>query len=73
MGSSESKMSVASTPRVDPSQRPKAARVARLADPRSPSCAIDRTPVQVTLQACSLTTLTFITVSPVKVLNNLDA
>ncbi|KAG1947790.1 cell division cycle-associated protein 3 [Pimephales promelas] len=47
MGSSESKMSVASTPRVDPSQRPKAARVARLADPRSPSCAIDRTPVQV--------------------------
>ncbi|KAK7157539.1 hypothetical protein R3I93_008894 [Phoxinus phoxinus] len=47
MGSSESKMSVASTPRVDPSQRPKAARVARLADPRSPSCAIDRTPLQV--------------------------
>ncbi|XP_077065941.1 cell division cycle-associated protein 3 [Siphateles boraxobius] len=47
MGSSESKMSVSSTPRVDPSQRPKAARVARLADPRSPSCAIDRTPLQV--------------------------
>lgn len=53
MGSSESKMSVASTPRVDPSQRPKAARVARLADPRSPSCAIDRTPLQV--QTYSLT------------------
>ncbi|KAI2655358.1 cell division cycle-associated 3-like protein [Labeo rohita] len=47
MGASESKMSVASTPKVDPSQRPKAARVARLVDPRSPSCAIDRTPIQV--------------------------
>uniref|UniRef100_A0A8C2J603 Cell division cycle-associated protein 3-like n=1 Tax=Cyprinus carpio TaxID=7962 RepID=A0A8C2J603_CYPCA len=46
MGSSESKISVASTPKVDPSQRPRAARVARLADPRSPSCAIDRTPIQ---------------------------
>lgn len=58
MGASESKLSVASTPKVDPSQRPKAARVASLADPRSPSCAIDRTPIQVH----SLTTLTFITV-----------
>ncbi|ROI36429.1 Cell division cycle-associated protein 3 [Anabarilius grahami] len=47
MGASESKLSVASTPKVDPSQRPKAARVASLADPRSPSCAIDRTPIQV--------------------------
>ncbi|XP_073704006.1 cell division cycle-associated protein 3 [Garra rufa] len=47
MGTSESKMSVASTPKVDPSQRPKTARVARLADPRSPSSAIDRTPIQV--------------------------
>lgn len=49
MGASESKMTVASTPKVtlDPSQRPKAARVAKLADPRSPSCAIDRTPIQV--------------------------
>ncbi|XP_056331709.1 cell division cycle-associated protein 3 [Danio aesculapii] len=47
MGASESKMTVASTPKVDPNQRPKAARVAKLADPRSPSCAIDRTPIQV--------------------------
>ncbi|XP_067249482.1 cell division cycle-associated protein 3 [Chanodichthys erythropterus] len=47
MGASESKLSVASTPKVDLSQRPKAARVASLADPRSPSCAIDRTPIQV--------------------------
>ncbi|XP_059363627.1 uncharacterized protein LOC132102919 [Carassius carassius] len=47
MGASESKVSVASTPKVEPSQRPRAARVASLADPRSPSCAIDRTPIQV--------------------------
>ncbi|XP_067305029.1 cell division cycle-associated protein 3 [Pseudorasbora parva] len=47
MGTSESKMSVASTPKVDPSQWPKAARVAKLSDPRSPSGAIDRTPIQV--------------------------
>lgn len=66
MGSSESKMSVASTPQADPSQRPKAARVARLADPRSPSCAIDRTPLQVTYKHN-------VTVSPVKVLNDLVA
>lgn len=57
MGASESKLSVASTPKVDPSQRPKAARVASLADPRSPSCAIDRTPIQV--QIYGLTTLFF--------------
>ncbi|KAF4103347.1 cell division cycle-associated protein 3 [Onychostoma macrolepis] len=47
MGASESKLSVASTPKLEPSQRPRAARVARLSDPRSPSCAIDRTPIQV--------------------------
>ncbi|XP_016321971.1 uncharacterized protein LOC107673050 [Sinocyclocheilus anshuiensis] len=47
MGASESKMSVASTPKIDLSQRPKASRVSRLADPRSPSCVIDRTPIQV--------------------------
>ncbi|XP_026084476.1 cell division cycle-associated protein 3-like [Carassius auratus] len=47
MGASESKVSVASTPKVEPSQRPRARRVASLADPRSPSCAIDRTPIQV--------------------------
>ncbi|KAA0703145.1 hypothetical protein E1301_Tti010747 [Triplophysa tibetana] len=47
MGSSESKMSVASTPKPDPIQRLKAAHVARLGDPRSPSCDIDRTPIQV--------------------------
>ncbi|XP_052434544.1 cell division cycle-associated protein 3 [Carassius gibelio] len=47
MGASESKLSVASTPKLEPSQRPRAARVARLSDPRSPSCAVDRTPIQV--------------------------
>ncbi|XP_016085998.1 cell division cycle-associated protein 3 [Sinocyclocheilus grahami] len=47
MGAGESKLSVASTPKLEPSQRPRAARVARLSDPRSPSCAIDRTPIQV--------------------------
>ncbi|KAI7806395.1 cell division cycle-associated protein 3 [Triplophysa rosa] len=47
MGSSESKMSMASTPQPDPIQRLKAAHVARLADPRSPSCDLDRTPIQV--------------------------
>lgn len=54
MGTSESKMTVASTPKVDPSQRPKAARVAKLADPRSPSCAINRTPIQVGVTYSSL-------------------
>ncbi|TRY95161.1 hypothetical protein DNTS_034676 [Danionella cerebrum] len=47
MGASESKLTVESTPKVEPNQRPKPTRVARLADPRSPSCAIDRTPIQV--------------------------
>ncbi|XP_052000661.1 uncharacterized protein LOC127656387 [Xyrauchen texanus] len=47
MGASESKMTVASTPKPDPSQRLKAPRVSQLADPRSPSCGVDRTPIQV--------------------------
>lgn len=47
MGASESKMSMASTPKPDPIQRLKAPRVASLADPRSPSCGVDRTPIQV--------------------------
>ncbi|XP_043117013.1 cell division cycle-associated protein 3 [Puntigrus tetrazona] len=52
MGAGESKLSVASTPKLEPSQKPRAARVAMLSDPRSPSCAIDRTPIQVGV-ACS--------------------
>ncbi|XP_052003464.1 cell division cycle-associated protein 3 isoform X2 [Xyrauchen texanus] len=47
MGASESKMTMASTPKPDPSQRLKALRVSKLADPRSPSCGVDRTPIQV--------------------------
>ncbi|XP_051575655.1 cell division cycle-associated protein 3-like isoform X2 [Myxocyprinus asiaticus] len=47
MGASESKMTMASTPKPDPSQRLKALRVSMLADPRSPSCGVDRTPIQV--------------------------
>ncbi|XP_016389099.1 cell division cycle-associated protein 3 [Sinocyclocheilus rhinocerous] len=43
MGAGESKLSVASTPKLEP----RAERVARLSDPRSPSCAVDRTPIQV--------------------------
>lgn len=48
MGTNESKMAVASTPKPDPIQRPKPHRLAQLADPRSPTCGIDRTPIQVT-------------------------
>ncbi|XP_017325652.1 cell division cycle-associated protein 3 isoform X2 [Ictalurus punctatus] len=47
MGTSESKMAVASTPKPDPIQQLKTRRLAQLADPRSPSCGIDRTPIQV--------------------------
>ncbi|XP_051576776.1 uncharacterized protein LOC127453960 [Myxocyprinus asiaticus] len=47
MGASESKMTVASTPKPDLSQRLKALRVSELVDPRSPSCGVDRTPIQV--------------------------
>ncbi|XP_016145177.1 cell division cycle-associated protein 3 [Sinocyclocheilus grahami] len=54
MGASESKMSVASPPKIDLSQRLKAARVSRLADPRSPSCVLDRTPIQVGVAYSSL-------------------
>lgn len=49
MGSSESKVAVASTPKHDPSHRIKHDRLSQLVDPRSPSVAIDRTPIQVTL------------------------
>lgn len=56
MGSSESKMSVVSTPQPEPIQQLKYRRVAELADPRSPSCGIDRTPIQVTNKyTCKLT------------------
>lgn len=48
MGSSESKIAVVSTPRPDPIHRLKTRRLAELADPRSPSCGINRTPIQVT-------------------------
>ncbi|XP_034170646.2 cell division cycle-associated protein 3 [Pangasianodon hypophthalmus] len=47
MGTSESKMAVASTPKPDPIHRLKTQRLAQLADPRSPSCGINRTPIQV--------------------------
>ncbi|XP_070960601.1 cell division cycle-associated protein 3-like [Oncorhynchus clarkii lewisi] len=47
MGSSESKVAVASTPKHDPSHRIKHDRLSQLVDPRSPSVAIDRTPIQV--------------------------
>ncbi|XP_020353905.1 cell division cycle-associated protein 3 [Oncorhynchus kisutch] len=47
MGSSESKVVVASTPKHDPSLRIKHDRLSQLVDPRSPSVAIDRTPIQV--------------------------
>ncbi|XP_030641452.1 cell division cycle-associated protein 3 [Chanos chanos] len=47
MGSSESKMKVASTPKPEPNQRLVHQRVAQLADPRSPSTGINRTPIQV--------------------------
>ncbi|XP_076827363.1 cell division cycle-associated protein 3 [Brachyhypopomus gauderio] len=45
MGTSESKMAVASTPK--PIHRLPNQRIAELSDPRSPSCGIDRTPIQV--------------------------
>ncbi|XP_071254017.1 cell division cycle-associated protein 3-like [Salvelinus alpinus] len=47
MGSSESKVAVASTPKHDPRHRIKHDRLSQLVDPRSPSVAIDRTPIQV--------------------------
>ncbi|XP_058256012.1 cell division cycle-associated protein 3 [Hemibagrus wyckioides] len=47
MGTSESKMAVASTPKPDPIQRLRNQCLAQLADPRSPSCGISRTPIQV--------------------------
>ncbi|XP_014022986.1 cell division cycle-associated protein 3 [Salmo salar] len=47
MGSSESKVAVASTPKHDHSHRIKHDRLSQLVDPRSPSVAIDRTPIQV--------------------------
>uniref|UniRef100_A0A6Q2YGF0 Uncharacterized protein n=2 Tax=Esox lucius TaxID=8010 RepID=A0A6Q2YGF0_ESOLU len=47
MGSSESKVAVASTPKPDPCQRMRHNRVAQLIDPRSPSVEINRTPIQV--------------------------
>lgn len=49
MGSSESKVAVASTPKHDHSHRIKHDRLSQLVDPRSPSVAIDRTPIQVTV------------------------
>ncbi|KAM4600645.1 cell division cycle-associated protein 3 [Polymixia lowei] len=45
MGSSESKLSVSSTPKPEPSQFIKNERMSRLKDPRSPG--LDRTPIQV--------------------------
>ncbi|XP_007250948.3 cell division cycle-associated protein 3 [Astyanax mexicanus] len=47
MGSSESKMTVASTPKLEPGKAVHHRRLAELADPRSPSCGISRTPIQV--------------------------
>ncbi|CAB1333581.1 unnamed protein product [Coregonus sp. 'balchen'] len=46
MGSSESKVAVASTPKPVPSQRIRHDRLSQLVDPRSPSVTIDRTPIQ---------------------------
>lgn len=54
MGTSESKMTVASTPKPDPIQRLKNQRLAHLADPRSPSCEINRTPIQVGSEASTV-------------------
>ncbi|TSR75258.1 Cell division cycle-associated protein 3 [Bagarius yarrelli] len=54
MGTSESKMTVASTPKPDPIQRLKNQRLAHIADPRSPSCGINRTPIQVGCEASSV-------------------
>lgn len=48
MGSSESKVAAnVSTPKPDLNFRLKNPRVAELADPRSPTAGIDRTPIQV--------------------------
>ncbi|KAK3551119.1 hypothetical protein QTP70_014013 [Hemibagrus guttatus] len=47
MGAGESKMAVASTPKPDPIQQLRNQRLAQLVDPRSPSCGINRTPIQV--------------------------
>jgi len=46
MGSSESKLVTVSTPKPDPQLRIKNQRLAELADPRSPTNGIDRTPIQ---------------------------
>ncbi|KAL2084010.1 hypothetical protein ACEWY4_019528 [Coilia grayii] len=46
MGSSESKLATVSTPKPEPQLRIKNQRVAELADPRSPTTGIDRTPIQ---------------------------
>lgn len=45
MGSTESKMAACAPVKAEPSVRP--GRVGQLMDPRSPSAAIDRTPIQV--------------------------
>lgn len=47
MGTSESKMTGLSTPKPDPVHQLMARRLAQLRDPRSPSCEINRTPIQV--------------------------
>ncbi|KAI4883705.1 hypothetical protein NFI96_031578, partial [Prochilodus magdalenae] len=47
MGTSESKMAVVSTPKPKPGHAVQNRLLAQLVDPRSPSCGIDRTPIQV--------------------------
>ncbi|XP_066539689.1 cell division cycle-associated protein 3 [Hoplias malabaricus] len=47
MGTSESKMAVVSTPKPEPGHTIQNRRLAQLVDPRSPSCGINRTPIQV--------------------------
>ncbi|KAI5620447.1 cell division cycle-associated protein 3 isoform X1, partial [Silurus asotus] len=54
MGTTESKMAAASTPKPNPIHRLKTQRLAQLADPRSPSCGLDRTPIQVSGAASTL-------------------